>query len=679
MEVVNRFGRRVEVIENLFITMHDGTRLAARVWMPEDANSEPVPAVLEYLPYRKRDDTRERDSLHHPYIAGHGYASVRVDIRGTGDSDGVLRDEYLPSEQEDACEVIAWLAEQPWCDGNVGMMGISWGGFNSLHVAARRPPALRAIISASATDDLYVDNMHYMGGCLLSDNLSEATVMFVNNSLPPDPDIVGPRWREMWRERLEGSGLWAAEWIEHQHRDDYWKRASVSEDYSQIQVPVMSVGGWADGYTNAIFRLLENLDVPRKGLIGPWGHKYPHLGVPGPAIDFLNETVRWWDHWLKGIDNGAMDGPMLRAWMQDSIAPNPAYDERPGRWVGEDSWPSSRIDDHEYVLTRYTLDDFVDSTEVRPRPLAILSPLSVGGSGGKWASYAATPDLPTDQRDEDGGALVFETEPMAHDMEILGRPTLTAAVEADKPVAQIAARLSDIAPNGEATRITYGLCNLTHRNSSAAPEPLEPGTKYRIDVELNGLAQRLPAGHRLRLSLSTSYFPLAWPPPEPATVTVYTGESRLSVPVRPPRDADALLKDLGTPKSAPPMARRNLESGRHHWRTTRDLAFGTTTLEIEDDQGTTLIEETDTAVTRSATEWFEYRNNDVTSARGTTRTVRRVERGDWRIEVKTHTVLSSTSNEFILTAELDAYELDDRGSRRVYAESWDRRIPRRLV
>ncbi|WP_267892731.1 CocE/NonD family hydrolase [Gordonia sp. YC-JH1] len=184
MEVVNRFDRRVEVIENLFITMHDGTRLAARVWMPEDANSEPVPAVLEYLPYRKRDDTRERDSLHHPYIAGHGYASVRVDIRGTGDSDGVLRDEYLPSEQEDACEVIAWLAEQPWCDGNVGMMGISWGGFNSLHVAARRPPALRAIISASATDDLYVDNMHYMGGCLLSDNLSEATVMFVNNSLP---------------------------------------------------------------------------------------------------------------------------------------------------------------------------------------------------------------------------------------------------------------------------------------------------------------------------------------------------------------------------------------------------------------------------------------------------------------------------------------------------------------
>ncbi|WP_278265813.1 CocE/NonD family hydrolase [Nocardia sp. AG03] len=338
MRTVESFPYEVRVTENVFIPMRDGVRLAARLWRP--VSDEPLPAVLEYIPYRKRDLTRDRDAVNHTYLAGHGYVTIRVDLRGSGDSDGVLRDEYLPTEHEDACDVIAWLAAQPWCDGSVGMMGISWGGFNSLQVAAHRPPALKAIVTASATEDLYVDNMHYMGGCLLSDNLSEATVMFAFNSLPPDPAIVGDRWREMWHERLEGSGLWIEQWLEHQHRDDYWKRASVNEDYAAVRCPVLAVGGWADGYTNAIFRLLEHLDVPRRGLIGRWGHKYPHLGVPGPAIGFLQEMVRWWDHWLKGRDSGIMDEPMLRVWMQDSISPHPSYEQRPGRWVSEPSWPS---------------------------------------------------------------------------------------------------------------------------------------------------------------------------------------------------------------------------------------------------------------------------------------------------------------------------------------------------
>ena len=222
MKTITEFPHEVRVIENTFIPMRDGAQLAARIWLPVDAEELPVPAVLEYLPYRKRDSTRGRDAMNHPYIAGHGYVAVRVDMRGSGDSDGVIVDEYRPQEHEDAEDVIAWLAEQRWCDGNVGMMGISWGGFNSLQIAARRPPALKAIISASATDDLYVDNMHYMGGCLLADNLSEATVMFAFNSLPPDPAIVGDRWRDMWHERLAGSGLWLETWLEHQRRDDYW-------------------------------------------------------------------------------------------------------------------------------------------------------------------------------------------------------------------------------------------------------------------------------------------------------------------------------------------------------------------------------------------------------------------------------------------------------------------------
>ncbi|MEU5842252.1 CocE/NonD family hydrolase [Rhodococcus sp. NPDC047139] len=679
MHIETDLPHEIRVIENVFITMRDGARLAARIWLPVDAEQRPVPAVLEYIPYRKRDSTRMRDALNHPYIAGHGYACVRVDMRGSGDSDGVLRDEYLADEHDDACEVIAWLASQPWCDGSVGMMGISWGGFNSLQVAARRPPALKAIVSASATEDLYVDNMHYMGGCLLSDNLSEATVMFAFNSLPPDPAIVGDRWREMWHERLEGSGLWIDKWLEHQHRDDYWKRASVNEDYSAIQCPVLAVGGWADGYTNAIFRLMEHLDVPRKGLIGPWGHKYPHLGVPGPKIGFLQEVVRWWDHWLKGVDTGVMDEPMVRAWMQDAIPPNPSYEERPGRWVAEPSWPSPNIESRRYTFDRHTLHAEGTRPAGEERPISLQSPLSVGMFAGKWASYAATPDLPSDQREEDGGAVVFETESLDAPMEILGQPELELEVSSKTPVAMLAARLSDVAPNGEATRVTYGLLNLTHRDSSENPEPLEPGKRYRVRMKLNGAGQVFPAGHRVRLSLSTSYFPLAWPSPTPTEVTIYTG-GQLVLPVRPPREDDVQLRDLGEPEGAPPLEITPIEPGEHHWRTTRDLATGVSTLDILDDQGSFRIDETGTVIRYRTQEWFSFGGNDPNSVRGETRTLRRYERDDWRTEVRTRTILTSTPDEFVINAELDAFELDDdHGDRRVHSQNWQRTIPRNLV
>jgi len=225
VEPVFDLPRRVTEIEHTWIPTRDGTRLAARIWLPEGAEHDPVPAILEYIPYRKRDLTRGRDATHHPYFAGHGYACVRVDLRGAGDSEGVLVDEYLPVELDDGEDVLAWIAAQPWCTGDVGMIGISWGGFNGLQLAARQPPPLKCVIAASTTDDRYADDVHYMGGCLLSDNLSWASVMFAYNSMPPDPAIVGDRWRAMWHQRLEGSGLWVERWMSHQHRDAYWRTA----------------------------------------------------------------------------------------------------------------------------------------------------------------------------------------------------------------------------------------------------------------------------------------------------------------------------------------------------------------------------------------------------------------------------------------------------------------------
>ena len=247
MQYRTSFPQTVKTIEHTWIPLSDGTHVAARIWMPEDAEENPVPAILEYIPYRKRDFTRPRDAHTHPYFAGHGYACVRVDIRGSGDSEGVLKDEYIQQELDDGCEILKWIASQPWCTGDIGMIGISWGGFNGLQIAAMQPPELKAVISLSSTDDRYADDVHYMGGCMLTDNLSWASTMFAYNSLPPDPALVGDRWRDQWFERLEGSGLWLETWLQHQRRDDYWRHGSVCEDFSAIKTPVMAVSGWADG------------------------------------------------------------------------------------------------------------------------------------------------------------------------------------------------------------------------------------------------------------------------------------------------------------------------------------------------------------------------------------------------------------------------------------------------
>jgi len=673
MKFVDSFPHRVREWETVWIEMPDGARLAAKIWLPEGAEAAPVPAILEYIPYRKRDFTAPRDACMHPYVAGHGYACVRVDLRGAGDSDGVLTDEYLQQELDDGVEVIRWLAAQPWCDGNVGMIGISWGGFNGLQIAALHPPELKAIVTLCSTDDRYADDIHHMGGCLLGDNLSWASVMFAFNSLPPDPETVGERWRAMWLERLEGSGLWLETWLQHQRRDEYWQHGSVCEDYGAIRCPVYAVSGWADGYSNAVFRLLAGLEVPRKGLIGPWAHKYPHIGMPGPAIGFLQECLRWWDRWLKGIETGIMDEPMLRVWMQDSVPPTTSYDERPGRWVAETSWPSRRIRAQRHTLARGRILAPGEEADEEPRP--IRSPLTVGLFAGKWCSYASGPDLAHDQRQEDGGALVFDSDPLSAAIEILGPPVLDLELQTDRPVAMIAARLSDVAPDDKATRVTYGLLNLTHRESSEQPSRLEPGRRYRVQVKLNDIAQVFPAGHRLRLSLSTSYWPLAWPPPEPVQLTVFTGASRLELPVRPPRAEDAELPAFAEPEGAVPLARSMIEPAHHNWRVIRDLATDESTLEVIKDEGTARLEAIDLEITNKTYEWYSSFDDDFNSLRGEVWAERALRRGEWSVRTVTRTVLTSSATDFHIQADLDAWE----GDKRVHAQSWDKKIPRDFV
>ncbi len=629
-----------------------------------------MPAVLNYEPYRRRDHTRQSDSRMMPYISGHGYGCVRVDIRGSGDSEGVLEDEYLELEQDDGLEILRWLAEQPWCDGSVGIIGISWSGFNGLQIAARRPPELKAVISLCSTDDRYADDVHYMGGCLLGDNLSWASVMFAYNSLPPDPEIAGERWREMWLQRLSNSGLWLEKWLRHQARDEYWRHGSICEDYSAIRVPVLLASGWADGYSNAIFRMLANLEVPCKGLIGPWSHTYPHSGVPGPAIGFLQEAVRWFDHWLKGIDRGVGADPQLRVWMQDSMPPHPIYEHRPGRWVAEPEWPSAHIRPRAYTLVRGCLEP--EGGGAAEETLRLQSPLSVGLFAGKWCSYAAPPDLPHDQRQEDGGALVFDTAPLDEPLEILGPPAVELELSVNKPVAMVAVRLSDVAPDGEATRITYGLLNLTHRDGHERPKGLVPHERYRLCVQLNDIAQHFPQGHRVRVALSTSYFPLAWPPPAKVTLTVYTGASRLVLPCRDPRGSDAELRPFGEPEAAPTTPVTVLEPQDHRWTVIRDLAQDVSTLEVLIDNGLVRYQETGMEMGTRTAEWYRYCRGDYDSFRGEVKATWRLRRGGWSVRSETHTVLTSDVHDFHIHATLDAFE----GERRVASREWAVTIPR---
>ncbi|MFC3282158.1 CocE/NonD family hydrolase [Litchfieldella rifensis] len=674
MRVVTDFPHRVERLDPAWIPMPDGVRLNARIWLPEGASDSPVPAILEYIPYRLRDGSAHRDAIHHHYFAGHGYASVRVDLRGSGDSGGVLKDEYLEQELADGEEVLRWLAAQRWCSGRVGMIGISWGGFNGLQLAARRPPELKAVVSVCSSDDRYADDVHYMGGCLLGDNLSWASTMFAYNSLPPDPAVVGNAWRGMWHERLEGSGLWLATWLKHPHRDDYWKHGSICEDFSRVNTPVLAASGWADGYSNAVTRLVENLPGPCKGLIGPWSHKYPHLGEPGPAIGFLQECLRWWDQWLKDEDTGVMQDPALKVWMQDSMPPTPSYKHRPGRWVTEPSWPSPNIRDWRLPLTPGGLA-FDGKPQQDETAMTIQSPLTCGLFAGKWCSYAAGPDLAHDQRQEDGGALTFESPPLEETLEVMGAPAVELELSSSRPVAMVAVRLSDVAPDDKATRVTYGLLNLTHRDGHETPSPLEPNRRYRVTVNLNHIAQVFPRGHRLRLSLSTSYWPLAWPPPEHVRLTIFDQGSVLCLPVRLPREEDAEVSSFAEPEGAPTIDQTLIEPPHHNWYVHRDLAEDVSTQEVINDRGRVRLEDSGIEVSTRTVEWYSSKYDDFDSLCGETLWERELCRGDWQVRTVMSTVLTSNAREFLLNATLDAYE----GKRRVYCRTWNHRIPRWLL
>ena len=527
----------VRALEPVWIEVSGGLRLSARLWLPADVETRPAPAVLEYIPYRTRDSYRAVDDHWGPQLAARGIAFARVDIRGSGDSDGLLLDEYLASEQQDALDVIAWLARQPWCNGKVGMRGISWGGFATLQVAALRPPALKAIMPMCATDMRFAEDAHYIGGAPGLTNLKWAAGFEAVMASPPDPAMVGPAWDAQWLKRLKSTPSIAARWLSHDSNDEYWRHGSVGLDYGAIECPVYLVDGWADSYVSSALRLLSGLRAPRKAIIGPWGHIYPDLAAPGPGLDWVFEEVRWWRRWLMGEDNGVMDGPMLRFYMPYATPAQTQMGEIPGRWTSEAAWPSPSIHPKRLYLSPGVL------TEHAPPPsrLTCVGDKPVGVSNPEWIPYAKA-ELAKDQVDDDARSLVFDLPPLGlidgkswrANLEIVGVPILKLRLSSNRPIAKVAARLCEVTPDGQSWLVTYGLLDLAFRAGlTEPPTPLTPGAPFDVEIPLNATAHRFKAGSTIRLALSESLWPLVWPSPEIVTLDFDLGAASLTLPVRP--------------------------------------------------------------------------------------------------------------------------------------------------
>nr|WP_248003690.1 CocE/NonD family hydrolase [Streptomyces sp. RLB1-33] len=711
--------------EDLWIPLPDGTRLHARVWRP--LADTPVPALLEYLPDRLTDRTAPRDWQRHPWYAGHGYASVRVDARGYGNSEGVPADPYGEGERADGVEVIHWLADQPWCSGAVGMFGVSRGGFTSLRIAALAPEPLKAIVTVCSTDDPYDNDGHRMGGSVLAvETHARAATALADVARPPDPAHVGQvMWRDMWVKRLETVEPFIHTWLPHPTRDAYWRHAGVREDggYGGIRAAVLAVGGWHDPYRDTVLRLVESLPSDRvRGLIGPWCHQHPDRGLPpGPAIGFLQETLRWWGHWLRPTDTslpepepdvignpdlGAIntpgpDGtadrgpgatahpdsgttarpnpgttaepdpgmnnrdvmaqPLLRSYVMAAHPPATTYPSLPGRWVGDTAWPSPSVTPIAYAL--------------RGAPVLVRSPQHTGVDAGRFRPDGNDADLPPNQREEDARSACFEFE-VPGETWVLGRPRVRLRLTSHSPRGQVIARVCDVAADCSSTLVTRGALNLSARYGSDQAVSWKPGSTEDVVFDLTAIGYAFPPGHRIRLSLSSAYWPWIWPQPG-STVgfALDPAASSLELPVR-ARESDPGIT-FEEPEQSGPLgvtSPATLDEPRPERLVARDVARGEWRVEVDPRQDGTRVHPDGLECTEDALDTYTIDESDPLSAR--TRSTRsiRLHRPElpWDARVETRSELSCDAWEFITSNELIRKD----GNEVVFHRTWERRIPR---
>jgi predicted acyl esterase len=501
-------------VEEVRIPVRDGSHLAATFYLP-DPSSGPQPCLIEALPYRKDDLTSSYTGSYRALCVEHDYAVGRLDVRGTGSSPGDPLDEYQEAEQRDLTDAIAWIAEQEWCDGQVGMWGTSYSGFNSLQIACERPPALKAICAIYATDDRWTDDVHWRGGALrLVDLVDYCHYMTPMCVLPPVPAVWGEGWYDEWLRRLETCEPWALTWLRENRHGPYWDHGSVrlggaTQGYERIECPVLIVAGWADGYRNNSFRTVAELGrhgVPHRLLAGPWAHADPSTAMPGPRIDFDAELAGWFDHWLRGTGT---HGDRCDVFVRTSTRPEIDLDLHEGWWV-----------------TLPTVPPVTDATLDLTAPVSLDVVPDVGTAA--WIDCAGHLPwgLSGDQRLDDERSLTWEIDPPPGP--IVGHPVLRAKVWATKPAASLSVKVCDVFPDGTSALVSRGSLDLAYRDGvHGSPAPLVPGREYDVEIVLDACAYQWTPGQTLRVSVAGADWPNTIAPPEPVSITLRTASLTL--------------------------------------------------------------------------------------------------------------------------------------------------------
>ncbi len=676
----------VAVLRDVRIPVSDGLELSANLWLPEPLADESgpttFPAILEMIPYRKDDWRAASDESRGEWLAARGFALCRLDVRGTGSSPGVAVDEYTARETQDGYDAVEWLAAQAWANGKVAMWGISYGGFTAIQVALLHPPHLAAIVPMMATDDRYTDDVHYIGGCATVSELSQYAVSMVGmNAMPARADERGPAWEAAWRNRLEQTPIWLFEWLRQQHDGPYWRQGSLAPDYGRLTTPTFLIGGWMDEYVDAALRMLERCtNAPRKALIGNWVHDTPDEAYPGPNVDWYHEMIRFFDHWLKGVDNGAMDEPTLIAFRHEWAEAEPFPVAWPGQWLAEAVWPPADL--AELVLHlgsgelplvgRLSAEPPVEAAVERFRHRATIGTRA----GLSWGAGGRPNGVARDLRPDDALGPTFTSEPLDAELDVVGVPAVVLAWESPVPVATAAVRLEDVAPDGTPFQVTAGLLNLTHRSSHAAPEPLEPGAVTAVRVALRSTAHRFAAGHRIRIAVSSSAWPVVWPSPFPAEYGLHVGLGTGSRLVLPNLPEGHMGVDLPSFKTTSPGL-RNVGSYRGdppRWEVVEDVIDGSVTVRTSEYGESTLLDGRTTLHTGESLE-MTARDADPAHARMANEVVYRFrsDAGEILIEATGTTLTDATDFHMKVDLEvtLDGAPFFERG--------WLETIPRRLV
>lgn len=660
----------VKIVEHTLIPLPDGTQLAARIWFPKTNSAsadEQFPAVLEYLPYRKRDGTAPRDESTFPVFAKAGFVGIRVDISGHGESDGEFDDEYSPRELQHGFELINWISKQPWSNGSVGMMGISWGGFNGMQIAAMHPPALKAVISIGTTVDRYNDDIHYKNGCHLYSNFYWSNMMLTYAARCPDP-LLRNDWEGQWKHRLEQQPFPLEAWLAHQRRDDFWKRGSVCEDYEGYTIPTLIMGGWADLYQNAPPELAAHAKGYVKAVNGPWIHKYPHFAWPKPRMDFHTEAINWWNHWLRGEQTYSADTPDYRFYVSENVRAGGLRLEEPGLWMAMDKWPDEQ---NEVVFNLKRNAQLAKAVEDKAEgSVSICSPVNCGISCGEMFSLSPQADLPTDQRIDDGGSLVFTADVIKDAVTLVGRPVFTVNVAIDKPLGNLCVRLLDVHPDGHSHRVSWGVVNLAHRNSNSNPEPMTPGKFETITLALDHCAYRFVEGHRIRLCISTHYWPAIHPPPEQVTASLQLGEhATLVLPLA--NKARAVVVPEPENDHLLPVYKQHTKSEEKRW-VEKDIQNQQTRYCVFSDSG---AEENPThqMINRHIRdECWSIDDENPLSMKATGTHTWTSERDGWHTKIECKTDMTCDAEKFYLTARVTAW-LDGQA---FHEKVWERSVRR---